>query len=213
MAIALAGLIACGEAEHTNFDNDSTGITKVNTVPGKNNILIENMPDSTAAMQAWRLFRTPGDMHLMMTRDDGNWKEQITMWASPGIPPQTMAASCIKSMILGGRYQQSVHTGMVKGMPFEGRSMLGYDNGRKKFVKSWVDNRGTGITNMEGDYDAANRIIHLKGTQTNPVTGKAMDVREDYIFNPDGSRLLERYGSQMAGSPEYKILEIKLMKR
>ncbi len=212
-AIVLAGLIACGEAEDKNFDNDSTGIVGVKTVTGKDSIHLANMPDSAAAMQARRGFITPGTMHKMIAGDDGNWNEQFTMWMGPGTPPQTIAASCIKTMILGGRYQQSVHKGMMMGMPFEGRSILGYDNGKKRFVKSWVDNMGTGFTNMEGDYDAANNVVHLKGTQTDPTTGKAMNVREDYTFNPDGSRLLERYSSQMAGSPEYKIMEIKLMKK
>lgn len=212
-AIALTGLLACGQGESKTFENYNTGAVEENKVTGKDSIPLPNMPDSAAARQAWTAFRLPGDMHAMMANDDGNWNEQITMWMEPGVPLQTVPASCTKNMILGGRYQQTVHKAVVMGMPFEGRSTLGYDNGTKKFIKSWVDNMGTGFMNMEGDYDAANKVVHLKGTQTDPITGKSMDVREDYTFNPDGSRLLERYGSQMAGSPEYKVLEIKLMKK
>ncbi|MBK9333372.1 MAG: DUF1579 family protein [Ignavibacteria bacterium] len=29
---------------------------------------------------------------------------------------------------MGGRYQQGKHTGDMMGMPFEGMSLLGYDN-------------------------------------------------------------------------------------
>jgi Protein of unknown function (DUF1579) len=46
-------------------------------------------------------------------------------------------------MILGGRYQQSTTKGSFNNMPFEGISLLGYDNAKKVFMNSWVDNMGT----------------------------------------------------------------------
>lgn len=56
-------------------------------------------------------------------------------------------------MILGGRYQQSMHTGSFNGMPFEGISLVGYDNTKKVFMSSWADNMGTGSMYMEGTWD------------------------------------------------------------
>jgi len=35
--------------------------------------------------------------------------------------------------------------GKMKDMMFKGMGMEGYDNVKKKFVASWIDNMGTGI--------------------------------------------------------------------
>jgi hypothetical protein len=36
-------------------------------------------------------------------------------------------------------------------MPFEGISTLGYDNAKKTFFSTWIDNMGTGMMVMEGN--------------------------------------------------------------
>ena len=36
-------------------------------------------------------------------------------------------------------------------MTFKGTGIEGYDNGKKKFVGTWMDNMGTGIMMSEGD--------------------------------------------------------------
>ena len=71
------------------------------------------------------------DVHKEMAKWDGEWNEEIHMWMAPGAPPQKMQATCVNKMILGGRYQESKHTGNFMGMPFEGISTTGYDNAEK----------------------------------------------------------------------------------
>jgi hypothetical protein len=67
-------------------------------------------------------------------------------------------------MILGGRYQQSTTKGSFNNMPFEGISLLGYDNAKKVFMNSWVDNMGTGILQMRGTWDPAGKTINFTST-------------------------------------------------
>ncbi|MDB5246227.1 MAG: hypothetical protein JWQ40_621 [Segetibacter sp.] len=43
-------------------------------------------------------------------------------------------------MIIGGRYQESLHPGTFSVMPLEGKSIVGYDNAKKVFVSSWIEN-------------------------------------------------------------------------
>jgi len=111
-------------------------------------------------------------------------------------------------MILGGRYQRSVHTGDMMGMPFEGISTTGYDNGRKVFFSTWIDNMGTGIMYMEGKYDAAKKMLELKGTTTDPVTGKAMPVRQTLRWVDANTQEMEMFNT--ANGKEYKSMVIKL---
>jgi hypothetical protein len=166
---------------------------------------------SEAEMKAWMDYMTPGEMHQLLAKDDGEWNEEITSWMAPGAPPQKMAATCINKMIMGGRYQESIHTGNMMGMPFEGRSIAGYDNGRKIFVYTWIDNMSSGIMTMEGTWNATTKTMHYKGTTTDPMTGKSMPVRETFKYMDDGSQLLEMF--MMHEGKEFKSMEIKFTRK
>src|SRR5579859_6512689 len=86
----------------------------------------------------------PGEPQKMLAKSAGTWTATVTMWMQPGTPPQVSTAQATNEMILGGRYLRSTNTGKFMGMPFEGLGLTGYDNVRKLYVNSWVDNMGTG---------------------------------------------------------------------
>jgi hypothetical protein len=111
-------------------------------------------------------------------------------------------------MILGGRYQESVHTGEFGGMPFEGHSLTGWDNLRKVIISIWVDNMGTGVTYMEGTWNATTQTIEMKGKMTDPMTGNMTDIRETLKFVDDDTQIMQQFG--MKDGKEYKTMEIKL---
>lgn len=162
---------------------------------------------SEAEMKAWMDYMTPGDFHKEMAKWDGEWKEDITMWMAPGAPAQKNTASCVNKMILGGRYQSATHTGSFNGMPFEGISTTGYDNAKKIFVSTWVDNMGTGIMVLEGTWDEKSKSLNLKGKQTDPGTGKPMDIREVFTVIDDNTQKMEMFMTPNGGQ-EYKSMEI-----
>lgn len=162
---------------------------------------------SEAEMKAWMENMTPGDFHKEMAKWDGDWNEEITMWMSPVTPPMKYIASCTNKMILGGRFQNSTHKGDIGGMPFEGISTIGYDNARKKFVATWIDNMGTGILYMEGDWDEKTKSLEMKGEQVDPSNGKLMKVREVFKVMDDNTHRAEMYTTN-EGSPEFKSMEI-----
>jgi hypothetical protein len=159
-------------------------------------------------MQKWMDYMTPGDMQKMLAEQDGQWKEEVTMWMAPGRDPMKSDAMVVNSMILGGRYQQTISTGSFGGMPFEGRSTIGYDKVKKLFVSSWIDNMGTGLIYMEGPYDAATKTITLTGMETDPMSGKQIKARQTMKYIDDKTQLIEMYSTQ--GAKEFKSMEIKL---
>jgi len=114
-----------------------------------------------ASMKAWMTYMTPGDMHKMLAESEGEWNEDITMWMVPGAPPTKSTATAVNKMILGGRYQQSMHTGSFNGMPFEGMSTLAYDNAKKVYFTTWIDNMSTGIMQMEGPWNESTKTMEL----------------------------------------------------
>lgn len=56
-------------------------------------------------------------------------------------------------MIMNGLYQRSSHTSNMMGRPFKDESITVYDTIKKKFLCTWIDNIGSGISMMEGTYD------------------------------------------------------------
>ncbi len=165
---------------------------------------------SDAEMKAWQAFMTPGDMHSNLARSAGNWKAEITIWMAPGSQPTTSMATAKSEMTMGGRYLQSTYTGEFMGMPFEGSSVTAYDNGKKMFVSTWIDNMGTGVMITEGKWNPAKNAIELQGKQTDPVTGKDVKVRETLTFKEDGTQLLEMWMEH--NGKEFKGMEIRFTK-
>lgn len=163
------------------------------------------------AMKAWQNYMTPGDVHKMLAESNGTWNEDITMWMAPEAPPQKSTATAENKMIMGGRYQQSTHTGSFNGMPFEGMGLLGYDNAKKIFNSSWIDNMGTGIMQMVGTWDTATKTAHLTGVSVDPMTGKDINVRQTFTLIDNNNQLMNMFMTQ--DGKEFKTMEIKLTRK
>ena len=152
----------------------------------------------------------PGDMHKMMAKSAGTWNAEVTMWGmDPSMAPTKSKGTATVKMVLGGRFQHAQHMGTMNGKPFEGFSIMGYDNFKKVFQDTWVDNMGTGIMTMEGTWDAAGKMIHFKGMGFDPVSGKDFMVRKEVTFINDNTQKMEMYMT-MPGAMEMKSMEVVL---
>ena len=167
--------------------------------------------DQAAMEKAWQAYMTPGDVHKMLAKSDGEWTADVSAWMAPGAPPEKSTATVVNKMILGGRYQQNTYTGTMMNMPFEGTGMVGYDNAKKMFVSTWVDNMGTGIIYMEGPWDNGTKTVNMKGKQTDPITGKETGIRESFKIIDDNNQLMEMYST--VNGNEFKTMEIKLKRK
>lgn len=163
-------------------------------------------------MKAMMDYATPGEIHKMLAKSTGTWTGAITMWMQPGAPPTNSTGEAKNEMILGGRYLQSKNTGNFMGMPFEGIGITGYDNARKTFVNSWIDNMGTGIMYLEGPWDDKSKSINLTGKMVDPGSGKDIPVREVMKFVDDNTQVMEMY-YVMPDGKEFKSMEIKYTKK
>jgi Protein of unknown function (DUF1579) len=157
-------------------------------------------------MKAWTDYMTPGDVHKMLAKSDGDWTTDVSLWMEPGKPPMKSQGVCTYKMILGGRYQQSTFKGMMMGMPFEGSGMLAYDNVKKTFYSTWVDTFGTGIMNLEGKWDDATKSMTLTGKSFDPALNKDVDVKQKYTIVDDKHEKMEMF--MVDGQNEMKTMEI-----
>ena len=168
--------------------------------------------DKQAAEQkAWNEYMTPGTVHQMLAKSNGEWNEEMTMWMEAGAEPVKSTATAVNKMILGGRYQQSTHTGTVMGSPFEGIAITGYDNAKKILVSTWIDNMGTGIMYSEGKWNDATKSAEFTGSAIDPVSGKELKIRQVMKTVDDNTEMMEMYTTR--DGKEFKSMEIKMTRK
>lgn len=166
---------------------------------------------AAAAEKAWMEYATPGSMHKILMADEGDWSEEMTFWMAPGAPPTKAKAEFTSKSILDGRFQESLHKGEMMGMPFEGRSIVGYNNATKMFESTWIDNMSTGVIFMKGTYDEKKNCINYTGKETDPETKKEIPVREVFTITDDNTRKLEMWHTK--NGKESKMMEITMTRR
>lgn len=202
---------ACKKAEETPADAttaaDTTAVAPTETAEAAKPM------DSAAMMKAWEAFATPGEPHKMLAMDNGNWTAESTMYMGANDPkPMKTTMSATTKMVMGGRYQESRYTGNMMGQPFEGVATVGYNNASKKYESTWMDNMGTGIMQMTGDYDASTKTMNMSGECVDPMTGQKKKVRETFAIVDDNTRKMEMYDTDPSGK-EYKSMEIVMTRK
>lgn len=210
--IAIAGLAMLNSCNNstTNVDvkNDSTSVAATK----ESKALVK--PDSATAMKNWMEYMTPGPMQQMLAASDGNWVGETSMWMSPDAAPEKTTLTATHEMILGGRYQVVTHKGTMMGMPFEGVSTTAYDNARKKFINTWIDNTGTGVMYLEGTWDEATKTITYIGKMVAAEMGDGTEtgVKQVFTFVDATHQEFTMYMVDEAGK-ETKTMEVKYTKQ
>lgn len=213
--IACAALIvaACNNQPKPGETADSTAAAAAAPVTSTDNEAPQpyTMPDSATAMKNWMAYSTPGKEHQLLASTTGTWEGEMTSWYEQGKPPMVSKTKSVDKMILGGRYQETTYSGDMMGLAFEGRGLTAYDNARKEFISTWVDNVGTGMVIMRGSWDEATKSINFKGKMVDPSIGdgKERPIREVFRYVDANNTVMEMYGYGPDGK-EFKSLEIKL---
>ncbi len=108
---------------------------------------------------------------------------------------------------MGGRYLQEDFKGTMMGGPFEGMGITGFDNLKKAYVGSWVDNMGTGVTTSEGTYDAAKKTITCTSQCPDAMMTKYVPDRMVTTLVDANTHKMEMYGPDKSGK-EFRCMEI-----
>lgn len=191
----------------TTNDSDSIKSDSIKTEEP----IADKTVDSVAEMKAWEAYAKPGNPHKLMTDEVGIWNCDMTFWYEPNGKPEKSTSTATIKMILGGRYQEANYQGKIMGQPFEGKSMLAYNNASKEYTTTFIDNMGTGMMVAVGKYDKKTKSMELKGNMVNPVDGKKAPYREVYTIVDDKTRKMEMF--DVKNGVEYKSMEIVMKKK
>ncbi len=186
---AASFLFACNDEKRGATTDGINSTATTTSATAKNDDWVP--VDSATAMRTMMEAGTPGAQHAMLAKGDGNWTAETTIWMSPDTAPMTTKSNVVNKMVLGGRYQETTFKGDMMGMPFEGSSTTGYDNAKKVYFTTWMDNMSTGMMNMEGTWDEASKSISFKGTMLCPANGQECEMREVYKIVDDNTQVME----------------------
>jgi hypothetical protein len=159
--------------------------------------------------------------HKLLASMDGSWNYTIKFWMNPdpNAKPEESKGTAVRKSIMDGRYvvmdvtgkmQMPGEDGKMKDVTFKGMGLEGYDNVKKKFVESWVDNMGTGIESAEGTYDPGTKTFTYTA-EIEPMPGMKQQVRELVKLGDKDHMTLEWYENQ--GGQEKKTMEINYTRK
>jgi hypothetical protein len=167
--------------------------------------------DSAAMMEAMARAATPGDPHKRLDQFAGTWTTKINMWMAPGTQPMTSEGTAENRMALGGRHLEQRFRGNFMGAPFEGVGFTGYDNVKKQYWGTWMDNMSTGMMMTTG-WMPDNKTWIFSGTAPDPMTGKDARVEERITIIDNDHHLMEMYGAAPDGTM-FKMMEIHFTRK
>jgi hypothetical protein len=134
-----------------------------------------------AMMEAMVKAMTPGDAHKLLDPMTGTFDTKISMWMVPGAEPLTTSGTSENRWVMGGRYVEQQFNGTFNGMPFEGRGYTGYDNVRKQYWGTWIDNMSTGVMICWGS-STDGKVWTFKGTMPDPMSGQELAIEEKVLI-------------------------------
>lgn len=176
-------------------------------------------PDEAEMMKQMMELAKLNENHKLLATLAGTWSFDVTMWMSPGAPPMKSSGTATRKPMMDGRYfvfevngkmKMPGADGKLQEMNFKGHSIEGYDNVKKKFVATWVDNMGTGILLSEGTYDPATKSFTYT-SEMEPMPGVKTKVREVLKIVDNDHHKLEWFEDR--GGQEVKTMEINYSRK
>jgi hypothetical protein len=220
-SLSLAILLGAALIAPPSFAQETTPSPATAMSPSAAQAAPSGQPNQAEMMKQMMELSKTGENHKLLADIAGTWTYSIKMWMNPDpkAPPQQSTGTATRKPIMNGRYfvmdvsgkmQMPGPDGKMKDMQFKGSSIEGYDNVKKKFVATWIDNMGTGIEFSEGTYDPATKTFTYN-LEMEPVPGMKTQVREVLKIADKDHHILEWYENR--GGQEAKTMEINYTRK
>lgn len=155
---AIAVLLCVGVASAADKAADAKKKDQAKDAP------VAAQPDMKAMQEMMLKLAQTGPVHEQLQKLVGNWTCECRSYCDPATggtldKPNVTKGKAEFTPLLGGRFVQQKFQGEMDGQKFEGVGIAGFDNGKQKTVGVWMDSMGTGIMEMEGDWDAGSKTL------------------------------------------------------
>jgi hypothetical protein len=167
---------------------------------------MQDAMDPEAMMQQWMEMSKPDEHHAKLASHAGTWNQTIKHWMDPSAPPEiSQGVSTIKP-IMGGRYMEDSVKSEMMGMPFEGKALSGFDKVAGHYFSVWIDNFGTGVMTMTGDYNSKGQLV-LEGEFSDPMSPSGVSWMREVLTSQGPDRSMMEMYSKVEGEI-VKVMEI-----
>jgi len=158
-------------------------------------------------MEAMMKAGTPGDPHKKLDGMVGSWDTKIMLWMMPGMDPMMSTGTSTNQWVMGGRYLEQRFKGDFAGMAFEGVGYTGYDNVKKQYWGTWMDNMSTSMMTSTGTVSADGMTWEFDATMADPMTGKDATSKEKITVKDADHHTMEMWSAGPDGKM-FKNMEI-----
>lgn len=164
--------------------------------------------DKDAIMQAWMQAATLGEKHAALARFVGDWEIETKSWMDGPLAPPVVSKGTVETRwLMDGRWLIDKVTAEMMGQPFNGASITGYDNVKKKYVGIWLDSMSTTMMTMEGNLVDPMTLV-MFGRYDDPVSGEH-DRLQRFVTRVEGDdRQVMTIHDLSAGVEGMKMMEI-----
>jgi hypothetical protein len=172
-------------------------------------------PEEQAAMMEEMMKKhqelgSPSEWHAKLNPVIGEWDVETKMWmgGKGSGDPTVSKGSSKNTWIMGGRYVRQDYQGEMMGQPFNGISLMGYDNFSKKYVSMWIDDMSTMFSVMEGSVDRTGKVFTTYGKMHEWMTGE-LDKTVKYVTRiiDEDKHVFEIHDTYI-GEPNTLVLEL-----
>jgi hypothetical protein len=113
------------------------------------------------------------------------------------MPPSESKVSSVARTVMGGRYLIEDVKGTIdvggQPMPFEGMSTMGYDNMKKQYFSTWIDNMNTGVWSERGTCDGTGKVITTTGRNFDIQAGGDRETKSIITIVDANTRKIEMF--------------------
>ena len=171
-------------------------------------------PNPAEMMKMMEEMAKLNENHKLLSEMVGSWNYTVKMWMDPSAPPSESKGTATRKAEMGGRFfvmdasgkfQMPGADGKMMTIDFKGRSTEGYDNAKKKFVSSWIDNMSTGIMLSEGTYDPSTKTFTFHANY-DMAPGVQTKIRETLKVTDKDHHTMAWF--EQRGGQEVKTMEI-----
>ena len=162
---------------------------------------------SEQALAEWIASAAPAAQHLRLQKLSGRWTVHQRDWMGAGAPWNEADGEALWRPMLGGRFMQVELATALKGHPYHGIGVLGFHRDTGKYVATWMDDFGTSLLKLEGDWDEASRTLSLAG-----YLGAYGDPRTRWVMKQiwrDDDHLTVEWWGPAAGGASAKMVELQ----
>jgi len=142
---------------------------------------------------------------------EGTWDVASKSWEQPGKPPEESKGVSVAKAILNGNFVEQTYKGSYKGMPFEGRLLLGYDTLDKEYVAIWIDTWSPLFSISRGSEQDGMIVYKTHDPDYSDPTGRRKEGKMTVRWGNADTYTVSFY--MTAGGKEVKHMELAYTRR